>query len=166
MGSATSQRTSISKGCEPLARVTEAGGLALWLPCPPTHGRRLGAGRAAFITLGRCSANSLNQGFTKPLRGVGTAGCRRPGSEGHCDRRATLHTPRASQGWGARMAPALTALGIHGQTEMQAQGAGWFQLLGAPLVADVPWGSVVQRPEWCGRLAAHHPLFPSGFEST
>lgn len=125
-----------------------------------------GQGRAALITPGGCSAHFLSEGFTKPLRGADPTGCGRPASEGQCDCSAAPHTPRASRGWGARTAPALTALGIHSQTEMQAQGAGWFQLLGALLGAGVPWGSVVQRPGWCGCLAARHPLFPSGFEST
>ena len=163
-----SQRITISKGCEPLACVTmtEAGGLAWWLPCPPTRGRRLGAGTGGFHHAGRVLSRLLESGFYETSRGVGPTSCRRPGSEGHFDCSAAPHTPRASQGLGALTAPALTALGIHSQSEMQAQRAGGFQLLGTLLGAGIPWGSVVQRPGRCGRLAARHPLFLSGFEST
>ena len=97
-----SQRITISKGREPLAclTLTKTGGLAWWLPCPPLMEGGSGQGRAAFTTLGGCSADSLNQGFTKPLRGVGPTSCRRPGSEGHFDCSTAPHTPRASRGWG------------------------------------------------------------------
>ena len=118
-----SQRITISKGCEPLAcvTVTEAGGLAWWLPCPPTRGRRLGAGTGGFHHAGRVLSRLLESGFYETSRGVGPTSCRRPGSEGHFDCSAAPHTPRASQGLGALTAPALTALGIHSQNEMQAQ---------------------------------------------